>query len=442
MQSKKALASFWLRRRNSRFASRVSSRRAVIESLETRTLLSALPLTGSTGNVITGFEGSSTGTVLLGPFTDGNQAATVADYTTPPGSVVVNWGDGSAPQTLATSNLTSIGSPNGVEWTVNAAHTYTEEGTYAYTVTVSDDDGAATIVSGSAVIADAPLTAGPAIHLAPSARVSLPGTTIVATFTDANSFATTGDYTDQIDWGDGSPESTGVIVATATPGVFDVEAGHSYAESGIYTTLVTVHDDGGSQVVIEGSATITVKLPAPVSVNLVSAYNLVGITADGAKFSSLGGLDGQGNAISAALIGTGQQTIGGVSYQIGSVGSKNVVQARGQQVRLSSGQFSQLDFLATGVDGNQRNTKFVVHYTDGTSHTFTQSISDWFTPQNFSGETTAVTMSYRNKSHGSKDHRTFKIYRYSLALDSSKTVQSITLPNNRHVEVLAMTEIS
>ena len=54
-------------------------------------------LTGSEGAEITGFEGSSTGSVLLGTFTDANQAATVADYTTGGGSVVVNWGDGSAP---------------------------------------------------------------------------------------------------------------------------------------------------------------------------------------------------------------------------------------------------------------------------------------------------------------------------------------------------------
>src|SRR5580658_8573886 len=144
---------------------------AAVEALEFRVLLSAAPLTGSTGNAITGVEGSSTGTVLLGAFTDGNQAATVADYTTAPGSVVVNWGDGSAPQTLAASNLTSIGSANGVEWTINAAHTYVEEGTYAYTATVTDADGAATIVSGSAVIADAALTAGPETLLTPSKGV-------------------------------------------------------------------------------------------------------------------------------------------------------------------------------------------------------------------------------------------------------------------------------
>ena len=83
---------------------------------EVRYALPASPLTGSAGNAITGVEGSSTGTVLLGTFVDSNQAATAADFTTPPGSVAVNWGDGSAPQTLAAGNLTAIGTPNGVTW--------------------------------------------------------------------------------------------------------------------------------------------------------------------------------------------------------------------------------------------------------------------------------------------------------------------------------------
>ena len=170
----------------------------------------------TTGNTITGVEGSSTGTVVLGSFTDDNQLATVADYTAGAGSVVVNWGDGSAPQTLTASNLTSIGTPNGVTWTISAAHTYTEEGTYSYSITVTDTGGAATIVAGSAVIADAPLTAG-ANRADANTGVKLPGSTIVATFTDGNTFATTADYTTTIDWGDGSPESTGVVVATATP---------------------------------------------------------------------------------------------------------------------------------------------------------------------------------------------------------------------------------
>ena len=59
-------------------------------------------------------KGKTTGNVLLGTFTDANQAATVADFTTAPGSVVVNWGDARCPETLTAANLTAVGTPNGV----------------------------------------------------------------------------------------------------------------------------------------------------------------------------------------------------------------------------------------------------------------------------------------------------------------------------------------
>ena len=85
----------------------------------TATIIDA-KLTGSAGTEITGIEGTSTGTVLLGSFVDANQAATVADFTSGGGSVVVNWGDGFGAQTLAAANLTAIGTPDGVVWNISA----------------------------------------------------------------------------------------------------------------------------------------------------------------------------------------------------------------------------------------------------------------------------------------------------------------------------------
>ena len=81
-------------------------------------------LTSSNGTEFTDTEGISSGTELLGTFTDANQGATTADFLPLPmpggngGSVVVNWGDGSAPETLAAANLAAVGSPNGVIFTV------------------------------------------------------------------------------------------------------------------------------------------------------------------------------------------------------------------------------------------------------------------------------------------------------------------------------------
>jgi hypothetical protein len=80
-----------------------------------------------------------------------------------------------------------------------------------------------------------------------------------------------------------------------------------------------------------------------------------------------------------------------------------------------------------------------VKYTDGTSSKFVRSFSDWFTPQKFSNESEAVAMAYRNFQDGTKDQRTFNVYAYKLALNSTKVVQSISLPNDAHVVVLAAT---
>jgi len=80
-----------------------------------------------------------------------------------------------------------------------------------------------------------------------------------------------------------------------------------------------------------------------------------------------------------------------------------------------------------------------VTYTDGTSTTITQSMSDWYTPQSYTGESKAVTMPYRLIASGTEDVRTFYLYAYSLAINNAKTVASVTLPNNRYVVILAAT---
>src|SRR6202008_2757074 len=80
---------------------------------------------------------------------------------------------------------------------------------------------------------------------------------------------------------------------------------------------------------------------------------------------------------------------------------------------------------------------FMVNYTDGTSTVISQSMSDWFSPQNYPGESEAVTMSHRDTSSGGTDNQTFYLYGYAFPIDSTKTVKSVVLPNNRNVAVLS-----
>ena len=126
-------------------------------------------------------------------------------------------------------------------------------------------------------------------------------------------------------------------------------------------------------------------------------------------------------------------------FDLGPANALDAVGCNGQTIPLPPGQFSQLNLLATGISGNQTSQTLTVKYTDGTSTHFVRNFSDWFTPQKYANESEAVAMAYRNYKDGTKDQRTFNLYAYKLVLKPAKTVQSITLPNDASVVVLAGT---
>ncbi|MCU1300600.1 MAG: Sedolisin [Candidatus Sulfotelmatobacter sp.] len=170
---------------------------------------------------------------------------------------------------------------------------------------------------------------------------------------------------------------------------------------------------------------------------LSSEFNINGIYTDGTTYLT-GGLDGTGYSYSANLLMT-SRVLNGTLLDFGSPNVADVVGCSGQSITLPAGKFSGLMLLATGVEGNQVSQTLVVNYTDGTSSQFVQSFSDWFSPQKYPGELEAVAMAYRNFDNGTKDQRTFNLYAYRFALNPAKVVQSITLPNDSKVLVLAAT---
>jgi hypothetical protein len=172
-------------------------------------------------------------------------------------------------------------------------------------------------------------------------------------------------------------------------------------------------------------------------VDLSSSFNLAGVVNDGTPFSSNGGLDGGGNAYSANLLGS-SLSAGGYSFALGTPGASDVVQATGQTITVPAGSYSTLAFLGTAVNGNQANQTFTVNYSDGTSDTFTQSLSDWHTPQGYGGESTAAAITYRDVYDGTQHTGAYSLYLYSFSLNRSKTVTSVTLPHNAQVEILAI----
>jgi titin len=210
-----------------------------------------------------------------------------------------------------------------------------------------------------------------------------------------------------------------------------VQTGNTY-----FYVVQAIINGAPSKASNEASATATVS-GTTAAADLTGLFNQQGIVDDGSKVPSPG-IDWAGNAISANLIGT-SQTVGGTTFNIASPGANNVIMALGQTVGVPNGNYSQIELLAFGVNGNQLNQPFTVHYTDGTTATFTQNLSDWHTAQGFTNESIGLAMPYRDTASGGRDNRAFNVYAYTFSIDNSKTIASITLPNDGHVKVLAIT---
>jgi hypothetical protein len=175
--------------------------------------------------------------------------------------------------------------------------------------------------------------------------------------------------------------------------------------------------------------------PPATAVSLMSIANVYGLFNNDSPVTH-GGLDTYSFAYSKTLLGA-SIAWSGTTFTLGSAGVADA--ASGVAIPLPSGNFASLRLLATAIRGNQVNQTFTVTYTDGTTTSTSQSLSDWFTPQSYAGESKASTMAYRVAPTGATDNRIFYLYGYSLAINKAKTVRSVALPNNRDIVVLAAT---
>jgi hypothetical protein len=103
------------------------------------------------------------------------------------------------------------------------------------------------------------ITGTPQVHVQAQPVAAVAGQAFtnqtVASFTDSDPSAQPGDFTANIDWGDGNT-SNGTITA-AGPGTFDVTGSHTYATAGSYTIGIQVTACGGSPATATGTATVS-----------------------------------------------------------------------------------------------------------------------------------------------------------------------------------------
>ena len=409
----------------------------------------------------------------------GPQSITLSDST--PGAVIYYTLDGSQPSTASPQYAAPI--PIGATTTINAyaaAPGYSNSIlSYAtYTITNATPNAAAPSFApapGSYALAQSvtlsSTTAGASIYYTldgsiPTTASALYASPIpISTTTTVNAIAAAAGYLNSA-VASGTFTITGPATATPalspSPGVYTVAQSVSLADAtagatiyytldgstpttsstqyagpitvGATTTIKAIAVAAGDTPSIVASGTYTISA-VPVPVSLSGVGNLYGLALAGSIIPNPGGIDGHGNAYSAAILGTSVAVTGG-TFTLAGPGPGSAV--TGGTIALPAGNYASINVLGSAVNGSLVNQTFVVTYTDQSTATFTQSMSDWFSPQNYTGETIAASTAYRIKSTGITQTGPFNVYGYSFAVNSAKTVQSITLPANTNAVFLAI----
>ena len=162
----------------------------------------------------------------------------------------------------------------------------------------------------------------------------------------------------------------------------------------------------------------------------------MGIVTDGTPVTD-GGFDGNGYAYSWEALGASPTLAwNGVTFNLASPNQPNCTSAHGQTIPIPQGDYKAINLAGAAVNGSQQNQQLTLSFTDGSTVVWTQSFSDWGSPQNYGHEAIISTQSYRDTSSGGKDQFANRVYGYTYTIPSGKTLASITLPNNSNVRLL------
>jgi len=255
-------------------------------------------------------------------------------------TVTINWGDGSAVETVPAAELAAAAAPGAIG-TIEAGHIYGYPGSYSVTVTAADSFAASDSGSFQVNVLDvAPtVTAGPNLHQSPGIPVSLS-----STFTDpafpVGGLAET--YTATINWGDGTTGPGSVRTTPGGPGVptsGTITGTHTYATHGDYAATVTVFDSLGPQ----GSATLSVlDTPPAVTAGSDQTVNQGSPVVVAATFNDPGFEAGATAASYPATIewGDGTSSSGTVTVTPGGPGKSTTGTVSGSHIYADQGNYT------------------------------------------------------------------------------------------------------
>ncbi|MGN5733127.1 NEW3 domain-containing protein [Arthrobacter psychrochitiniphilus] len=182
----------------------------------------------------------------------------------------------------------------------------------------------------------------------------------------------------------------------------------------------------------------------PVPASLAELFDNVGTTTVGT--TAQGDYDGGKNSFSREKLALKGYTPGAKITAAGTEftwpsaepGKPDNVTGSGQTFKFE-GQGSKIAFLGSGVH-NGAVGEATVHYTDGSSSKGTFGFPNWgFQEVTAHGASLAVEVMGRNTPAGfANEEFPYRMFTNTIAIDASKTVSMVTLPNNANLHVFAI----
>jgi len=228
--------------------------RGVTATVATLTVAGLMGAATPAGALLLVHTTTGTGTTLNGNVCESITGVTARFNDSAPSAVTdfsasIDWGDGTAP----TNGTVALVAPQA--FSVSGSHVYAKHGRMVVTTTIAGPAGSSLVVNGAANVAGSAVRGLSGLPVASpieghhlSARLARFDDVVCAQQTD---------FTATVDWGDGSPATTGTPANFVTPTSthedddddgpslprtgFEVLGDHTYERQGTYTVTVEVH---------------------------------------------------------------------------------------------------------------------------------------------------------------------------------------------------------
>jgi hypothetical protein len=177
--------------------------------------------------------------------------------------------------------------------------------------------------------------------------------------------------------------------------------------------------------------------PRPTPVIPTSQLQVIATSSDGSPYN-LAGFDGHGGTYSYNQLGNGSVVFAGTTFTLAAPNVPNAITSGAVYTLPAPGSYSTLFLLGAATTTGQINQPFVLNYSTGNPVTQTLNMSSWAESAGYAGETIVATTPYENTQAGGENAGTYDLYGYQIPVDPTRTLVSISVPNNRNVVILAL----